>query len=272
MKTPTQLIDIAKTIRTDVIKSLTAAGSGHLGASLGLADIFTVLYFHEMKHNPRNPKMHDRDRLILSIGHAAPVLYASLANALYFEKKELLTLRKIESRLQGHPDKNKKLPGLETSSGSLGQGLSISVGLALAAKINKENWRTFCILGDGEIQGGSVWEAAMSASHYQLENLIAILDRNYCQIDGNTEQVMSIEPLNEKWTSFGWNVFECNGNNISEIISALNNTKTKNKKPSIIIAKTKMGKGIKSIENNYLWHGKVPTIEEEKIFLEELMN
>ncbi len=265
-----ELNKIAKKIRQDIIKSLAEAGSGHLGGSLGLADIFTALYFNLLKHNPKNPKWEERDRVILSIGHVAPVLYASLANSGYFDVDELSTLRKLGSRLQGHPGKDFGLPGIEISSGSLGQGLSVSVGLALSAKLDKTDFYTYCIMGDGELQEGSVWEAAMSASNYNLNNLIAIIDRNYCQIDGNTENVMKLEPLNTKWSSFGWNVICCNGNNIEQFIDAVNSAKECKNMPSVIIAQTKMGKGIKSIESNYQWHGKVPSKEQVDAFLIEL--
>ena len=189
------LLQISKKIRISVVESLTAAGSGHLGGSLGMADIFTILYFNTLNHNPKNPDWSERDRLILSIGHIAPVLYASLAHSGYFPVEDLVTLRKLGSKLQGHPCKDSELPGIEVSSGSLGQGLSISVGLALAAKMDKKDWKTYCILGDGELQEGSVWEAAMSAAHHKLNKLIAIVDRNNCQIDGKTKDVMELEPL-----------------------------------------------------------------------------
>jgi len=210
----------ANEIRIDIVKSLASAGSGHTGGSLGLADIFTALYFNLLNHYPKNPKHPERDRLVLSIGHVAPVLYSTLANVGYYPKEELLTLRKIGSRLQGHPGRDHGLPGLELSAGSLGQGLSVGVGMALSAKINNENHSTCVIMGDGELQEGSVWEAAMSASHHSLNNLIAIVDRNFVQIDGSNSDVMEIEPLKEKWESFGWNVHECDGNDISDFIAA----------------------------------------------------
>lgn len=265
-----KLKNISKEIRKDIIISLANAGSGHLGGSLGLADIFTSLYFNILNHDPKNPTWEDRDRLILSIGHVAPVLYATLANAGYFDRKELLTLRKLDSRLQGHPGKECGLPGIEISSGSLGQGLSIAVGLALAAKIDNKKWRTFSIHGDGELQEGSIWEAAMSASYHKLDNLVAIVDRNFCQIDGRTSDVMEIEPLKLKWIAFGWNVIECRGNFHAEIIDAYMKASFIRSKPTVIIAKTIMGKGIKSIEDNYKWHGKVPSIEEAQEFIKEI--
>lgn len=261
---------IAKEIRKDVVRSISAAGSGHTGGSLGLADIFTVLYFSVLNHDPKNPEWENRDRLILSIGHVAPVLYASLANAGYFPKEEMLTLRRLGSRLQGHPGKDFGLPGIEISSGSLGQGLSVAVGLALSAKLKNKSWHVYSVHGDGELQEGSIWEAAMSAAHYKLNNLTAIVDRNNCQIDGRTSSVMNLEPLSDKWKAFGWNVIECNGNNISEVVEACGKAKTCTGKPSVIIAKTLMGKGVKSIEDDYSWHGKAPSAEQAQQFLMEI--
>ncbi len=249
---------------------LAEAGSGHLGGALGLADVFTVLYFNEMKHNPKNPEWQERDRLILSIGHVAPVLYATLAYAKYFNIEELFTLRKINSRLQGHPGKDKGLPGIEISSGSLGQGLSVAAGLALGIKLNKTNARVFCICGDGELQEGSVWEAAMSAAHYKLDNLICIVDRNNVQIDGKTSDVMEIEPLSLKWASFGWQVFHTDGNDIDKLLDTFHEVNSVLSKPKVIIATTAMGKGVKSIENDYNWHGKAPSKEQAELFLKEL--
>lgn len=257
-------------IRKDVIRSLAESGSGHLGGSLGLADIFTCLYFNILNHQPANPDWEYRDRLILSIGHVAPVYYTALAHSGYFDKSELMTLRKLGSRLQGHPGKEHGLPGIELSSGSLGQGLSVAVGLALAAKMDKRTWRVFSIHGDGELQEGSIWEAAMSAAHYKLDNLIALVDRNEVQIDGKTSDVMNIEPLKNKWESFGWNVLTCNGHNHQEIIDTYQMAKEYIGKPSVIIAKTSMGKGIKLIENDYTWHGKAPDKKQMKEFISEL--
>ncbi len=257
-------------IRKDVIRSLAEAGSGHLGGSLGLADIFTCLYFNILNHKPENPDWEYRDRLILSIGHVAPVYYTALAHSGYFDKSELMTLRKLGSRLQGHPGKEHGLPGIELSSGSLGQGLSVAVGLALAAKMDKKNWRVYSIHGDGELQEGAIWEAAMSAAHYKLDNLIALVDRNEVQIDGKTSDVMNIEPLKNKWESFGWNVLTCNGHKHQEIIDTYLMAKEYTGKPSVIIAKTSMGKGIKLIENDYTWHGKAPDKKQMKEFISEL--
>nr|MBC8488623.1 transketolase [Bacteroidota bacterium] len=206
-----QLKKLAKDIRIDIIKSLSEAGSGHTGGSLGITDIFTVLYFNVLNHDPGNPEWEDRDRVILSIGHVAPVLYSTLAHAGYFPKEELKTLRKLGSRLQGHPGKEHGLPGIELSAGSLGQGLSVSVGVAISAKMDNKNRRVYSIHGDGELQEGAIWEAAMSAAHYKLNNLTAVVDRNCVQIDGKTSDVMELEPLADKWKSFGWNVIRCNG-------------------------------------------------------------
>ncbi len=257
----------AKIIRHDIINSLCEAGSGHIGGSLDLADIFTVLYFYTMNHNPKNPQMPTRDKLILSIGHTAPVLYATLANAGYFPKEELLTLRKIDGRLQGHPSLASGLPGVESASGSLGQGLSICVGLAISDKIDGCDRKIFCVCGDGEIQEGQVWEAAMSAAHHNLNNIIVIIDRNRLQIDGPNDEVMALEPLRDKWTSFGWEVYECDGNNIEELVNTFDNMNAD--KPKVLIANTTMGKGVAEIEGDYKWHGKAPNKEERDRFLKE---
>jgi len=265
-----RLKSIAKEIRIDVLKSISAAGSGHTGGSLSSADIFTALYFYIMNHKPENPNWAERDKLVLSIGHIAPLLYASLAHAGYFPKNELLSLRKLGSRLQGHPGKDHGLPGIELSAGSLGQGLSVAVGMALANKIDKKDSCIFCINGDGELQEGSIWEAAMSASHHKLDNLIGIVDRNFLQIDGKTEDVMKIEPLAEKWKLFGWEVFECDGHSFPEIIDSIEKAKQIKDKPSVIIANTVMGKGVSQIENNHNWHGKAPSEEELGMFINEL--
>jgi transketolase len=265
-----ELKEISNKIRIDIVLSLAEAGSGHLGGSLGLAEVFTALYFHILNHKPENPQWEDRDRLILSIGHVAPLLYTTLANADYFPKEELLTLRKLCSRLQGHPGREHGLPGLELSAGSLGQGLSVAVGLALAAKLDNKSWKVYSVHGDGELQEGSIWEAAMSANHYKLDNLIAIIDRNGVQIDGKTSEVMEIEPLADKWKAFGWQVLESNGHDFEDLIITFNKAKGSVNKPTAIIAHTIMGKGIREIENDYRWHGKAPTKEEADRFIEEL--
>ncbi len=266
------LKNLAIRIRCSVIESLAEAGSGHLGGSLGLADVFTALYFYELRHKPANPVWEGRDRLILSIGHVAPVLYATLAHAGYFSVEELLTLRKLGTRLQGHPGKDKGLPGIEISSGSLGQGLSVGVGLALSYRYDKSSNRTFVVMGDGELQEGSVWEAAMSAAHYGLDNLVAIVDRNNKQIDGNTTDVMNLEPLKQKWEAFGWHVASCDGNNMQAILQTFDSVREVKGKPKIILAQTLMGKGVKSIEDDYRWHGKVPSKEQGAAFVKEVLS
>lgn len=269
-RTAEELKYIATSIRMDIVKSIAEAGSGHTGGSLGLADIFTVLYFHSMNHRPDEPDWSGRDRLILSIGHVAPVLYTSLAHAGYFPVEELKTLRKLGSRLQGHPGRDHGLPGLELSAGSLGQGLSVAVGMALAAKMNRQDHYVFSIHGDGELQEGSIWEAAMSAGHHKLDNLIAIVDRNNLQIDGTTAEVMDIEPLADKWRSFNWEVIHCNGHDFNEIIHGINQAKESKGKPAVMIAQTTMGKGVKSIENDHKWHGKAPSMEQAGDFLKQI--
>ncbi len=271
LQEPEELKSKAVEIRISIINSLAAAGSGHLGASLGLADIFTALYFKILNHKPEKPNWEERDRLILSIGHVAPVLYTSLAHSGYFPKEELLTLRKLGSRLQGHPGRDHNLPGVEVSSGSLGQGLSVAVGMALSAKIDNKNWRVHTVHGDGELQEGSIWEAAMSAAHHKLDNLVALVDRNFLQIDGAVKEVMEIEPLQDKWKAFGWNVINIDGHDFTDIINAYNTAKNIKGKPTVIIAKTTMGKGVKSIEGDYKWHGKAPSKEEAKKFISSLV-
>ena len=261
---------LARAIRQSVVRSLAEAGSGHLGGSLGSADIFTALYFSVIRHTPDEPLWPGRDRFILSIGHIAPVLYATLAEAGYFRKEELLSLRKLGSRLQGHPGRDHQLPGLEISAGSLGQGLSVSVGMALALKMDRLDNRVYCLCGDGELQEGSVWEAAMSAAHHKLNNLTVIIDRNSLQIDGSTEKVMALEPLKKKWEAFGWQALECDGHDFRSLLPAFNKARMELLHPSVIIAKTVMGKGIASIEGDYRWHGKAPTKEQAVAFLREL--
>jgi transketolase len=261
---------LSKDMRKDIIRSLAAAGSGHLGGSLDLADIFAVLYFNVLHHNPADPLWEERDRLILSIGHVAPVLYTALAYAGYFPKEELLTLRKLGSRLQGHPGREHGLPGIELSAGSLGQGLSVAVGMALAARLDDKKWRVYTVHGDGELQEGSIWEAAMSAAHYKLDNLTALVDRNGVQIDGTTSKVMTLEPLTKKWEAFGWHVITCDGHDHAAIIKAYEEARTIKGQPSVIIARTIMGKGVRSIEGDNRWHGKAPSKEEAERFIREV--
>jgi transketolase len=257
-------------IRKLILESLSEAGSGHTGGSLGLADVFAVLYHKVLRHNPLNPDWVERDRLVLSIGHVAPVLYATLAHSGYFPVEELKTLRKLGSRLQGHPGRDFGLPGIELSAGSLGQGLSVSLGMALADKMDNKSRRTYCILGDGELQEGSVWEAIMAASHHQMDNLCAVVDRNGLQIDGPTEQVMKLESLENRWKAFGWNVIIVGGHDQTALIEAFESAQKTREKPTVILAKTIMGKGVKSIEDDYRWHGKAPSKEQLAVFLEEL--
>lgn len=260
----------SREIRADILRSITEAGSGHTGGSLGLADLFATLYFHILNHKPAQPSWEDRDRLILSIGHVAPVLYTSLAHTGYFPCEELMTLRKLGSRLQGHPGRDHGLPGLELSAGSLGQGLSVAIGMAMTARMDQKSWRVYSVHGDGEMQEGSIWEAAMSAAHYKLDKLIAFIDRNGVQIDGATSDVMEIEPLDKKWSAFGWEVFHCDGHDHRQIAETIAKAQAIKGRPSVIILKTVMGKGVKSIEGDYRWHGKAPTKEELGRFLEEL--
>jgi transketolase len=269
-KALTSLIARSREMRADILRSLAEAGSGHTGGSLGLADLFTTLYFHILKHKPEHPTWEERDRLILSIGHVAPVLYTTLAHAGYFPREELMTLRKLGSRLQGHPGRDHGLPGLELSAGSLGQGLSVAVGMAMTAKMDQKTWRVYSVHGDGEMQEGSIWEAAMSAAHYKLDNLIAFIDRNGLQIDGKTSDVMELEPLDSKWQAFGWEVFHCDGHDHRQIALTVDKVKNIKGKPSVIILKTIMGKGVPGIEGDYRWHGKAPGREQLKQFLEEL--
>ena len=269
MKDISFLKEKAKEIRKSIVSMITEAKSGHPGGSLSATDILTALYFSEMNIDPANPKMEGRDRFVLSKGHAAPAIYATLAERGYFSKDELLTLRKFGSRLQGHPDM-KKLPGIEISTGSLGQGLSVANGMALNAKIFNENYRTYIILGDGEVQEGQIWEAAMTAAHYKLDNLCAFLDSNNLQIDGNVTEIMGVEPLDKKWEAFGWNVIKIDGHNFEEILSALEKAKECKDKPTMILAKTVKGKGVSFMENVCGFHGVAPTVEELEKALAEL--
>ena len=260
--------EIAKKIRIDIIKEVHEAGSGHPGGSLSCADLVTALYFKEMNIDPKNPKMEDRDKLILSKGHAAPAQYAALAERGYFPVEELMTLRKLGSHLQGHPNRD-KVPGIEMSTGSLGQGFSVSVGMALANKLDNKKGRVYVILGDGELQEGLVWEAAMSAGHYHLSNLCAIVDWNGLQIDGKNDDVMTVRPIDEKFKAFGFNVIMIDGHNFDEIFDAFDKARLEKDKPTCIIAKTHKGKGVSFMEDNAGWHGKAPNAEEtEKAILE----
>lgn len=258
----------ANKIRQLIIEMLVEAGSGHSAGPLGMADIFTAFYFHILNHDPKNPDMPDRDRLILSNGHIVPVRYATMALAGYFPIEELKTLRKLNSRLQGHPHRS-SLPGIETTSGPLGEGLSQAIGVALAAKLDGAKFQTYCITSDGEHQEGNTWEAVMFASKYKV-NIINIIDRNYIQIDGNTEDVMPLDPLKQKYEAFNWHVIEVDGNDIAAFIHAVEEAKKIIDKPVFIIANTVPGKGVSFMENDYTWHGKPPNKEEAERALEEL--
>ncbi len=268
--TPAEIKLMANQLRQDIITMLAKAGSGHSGGSLGMADIFAVLYFHILNHIPEQPNHPDRDRLVLSNGHIAPVLYATLARAGYFPLVKLKYLRKSGSPLEGHPHFG-SLPGIEASSGPLGQGISQAVGMALAGKMDKKNYQIFCITSDGEHNEGQLWEAIMTAHKYKLNNLINIIDRNGIQIDGLTKHIMPLEPLKNKYQSFGWQVLEINGHNIKQIISALKKARGA-KKPTAVIAHTILGKGVKFMENKYEWHGKAPDEAEAERALNELRN
>ena len=265
------LKDKARDLRIEILKMLTEAGSGHTGGSLSAADIVTALYFYKMRHNPEDPKWRERDRFLLSKGHAAPLLYAVLALSGYFDKPLLNTLRKLGSPLQGHPC-SKMLPGVEVSTGSLGQGLSIANGIALGLKLDRLNSRVYCLLGDGEIQEGQVWEAAMTASHYRLDNVCAIIDNNGLQIDGHCCNVMCIEPIVDKWKAFGWHVIDINGHDMKAILEAFDEAETVKMKPTMIIARTVKGKGISFFEGKVQYHGIAPTREELEKALKELQD
>ncbi len=259
----------ANKIRQLIIETLLEAGSGHSAGPLGMTDIFTAFYFHILHHDPKNPDWEDRDRLVLSNGHICPVQYCTMALAGYFPIEELKTLRKINSRLQGHPHRG-ALPGLETTSGPLGEGLSQAIGMALAAKLDKKNHQVYCLTSDGEHEEGNTWEAAMFAGKNKLNNLTQVIDRNNIQIDGNTEDVMPLEPLREKYKSFNWEVIDVGGNNILEFVNAVREARAIFEKPTIIIAHTIPGKGVSFMEKDFRWHGKPPNKEEAKIALNEL--
>lgn len=264
-KDTTFLAEKALEIRRDIVSMLSKAGSGHTGGSLSCTDILTVLYYAVLQHDPENPGWNERDRFILSKGHAAPALYAALARTGYFAVDELDSLRKLGSILQGHPDMN-KVKGVEVSTGSLGQGLSMGCGMATA--LPKQ--RVYVVLGDGECQEGQVWEAAMSAAHYKLNNLCAFVDNNGLQIDGEVCQVMNIDPLTDKWKAFGWNVLVIDGHNYLEILTAIEQAQLENEKPTVVIAKTIKGKGVSFTENQVCWHGVAPNEEQVCQMLDEL--
>ena len=260
----------ANSIRQDIIQMLVEAKSGHPGGSIGMADVFSVLYFKIMRHEPKNPDWPDRDRLVLSNGHICPVFYATLAEAGYFPKEKLMSLRKLGSPLQGHPHRG-ALPGIENSSGPLGQGISQAVGMALVAKRENKDWRVYSVLGDGELNEGQCWEAFMLGAKYKLDNLVAIIDRNNIQIDGTSDDVLPLEPLSDKFSSFGWNVIVVDGNNTNALTHAFEMARSYADKPSVIIAKTIPGKGVSFMEGKFGWHGKSPNKDEGEAAIKELL-
>ncbi len=262
------LKDKANTIRKLIIEMLTEAKSGHPGGSLSSTEIVACLYFEVMRHNPQDPNWPERDRFHLSKGHCCPAVYSGLALSGYFPAEELMKLRKIGCLLQGHPDRG--TPGIEVASGSLGQGLSVACGMSMAAKMDKRDTRVYCLMGDGELQEGNVWEAAMSAAHFKLDNLCGIVDRNHFQIDGRTEEVMNLTPIADKWRSFGWHTIQCDGHSIEELLRAFSEAKTIKQKPTVIIAETVKGKGVFFMEHVVDFHGRAPTQEEKTIALGEL--
>lgn len=264
------IVATAKEIRKDIIRMLTEAGSGHPGGSLSCVELIVALYWKFLHHDPKNPCWDVRDRVIFSKGHVCPTLYACLANRGYFAKQELTTLRKRGSRLQGHPGLRCGLPGIETSTGSLGQGLSVGVGMALAAKLDGLKTRVYVLMGDGEQQSGQIWEAAMAAAHNKLDTLCGIVDCNGLQIDGRVKDVMGIEPLQKKWESFGWNTIEIDGHNYDAICTAYQTVLSVKGKPTVLLAKTLKGKGVSFMEDNADWHGKTPTKEQMQKALEEI--
>lgn len=256
-----QLQEKARKLRADIVKALHKSQSGHTGGSLSAMDMVTALYFHEMKHNPADPAWAQRDRFVLCKGHAAPALYVALAEAGYFPKEDLMTLRRLGSHLQGHPD-SKKTPGVEVCTGSLGQGLSMANGMALGLRLDGSASRVYALLGDGELQEGQVWEAAMAAGHYKLDNLCALVDVNRLQIDGEVANVMAVEPVTDKFRAFGWNVIDIDGHDMGAIVEALGNAATVKGQPTVIVARTVKGKGVSFFENKASYHGVPPSDEE----------
>lgn len=267
--TTLELKRIANSIRQDIVTMLVASKSGHPGGSLSAADIVATLFFNEMRIKPEDPAWAERDRFVLSKGHAAPVLYAALAEKGFFPKEELEGLRKTGRMLQGHPDM-KKTPGVDMSTGSLGQGLSAANGMALAGKLDGKDYRVYALLGDGEMAEGQVWEAAMAAAHYKLDNLTGILDYNGLQIDGKTDSVMCSDPLDKKWQAFGWHVIKADGHDIDALLAAFAEAKEVKGKPTMIIAKTVKGKGVSFMEDQAGWHGNAPSVEQGRQALNEL--
>jgi len=266
----THLPNQCRQLRQDVLEMIHAAGSGHPGGSLSAVEILTALYFDVMHVDPQNPNDPDRDRFILSKGHAAPILYAVLARKGYFDPASLPTLRSLGSPLQGHPHMH-MLPGLDCSSGSLGQGLSVANGLAFAAKKLNKSYRTYCLMGDGEVQEGQVWEAAMTAAHFGLDNVCAIVDNNGVQLDGTTAEIMGVEPLTDKFRAFSWHVIDCDGHHLEALLAAFREAEATKGKPTVIVAKTVKGKGVSFMENQCGWHGKAPNEEELAAALAEIV-
>ncbi len=268
-ETVRMIAEKARIMRRDIVQMIYTAGSGHPGGSLSATDIIASLYFHVMRHRPQEPNWPDRDRFVLSKGHAAPALYAALAESGYFPVEELLNLRKIGHMLQGHPSM-KTTPGVDMSTGSLGQGLSAAIGMALAGRMDRKDYMVYAILGDGEIEEGQIWEAAMFAAHYKVDNLVAFLDKNGLQIDGPTDAVMCSEPLADKWIAFGWHVIEIDGHDIPQILDAIAEAKAIKEKPVMIIAHTVKGKGVSFMENVVGFHGKAPNDEQYRQAIREI--
>ncbi|MBI4371997.1 MAG: transketolase [Elusimicrobia bacterium] len=268
---PTDLRELIRRMRVDIIRMIEAAGSGHPGGSLSVIDLLAVLYWKFLKHDPRRPNWPERDRLILSKGHACPALYAVMAQRGYFPAEELPSLRKLDSPLQGHPDRL-RLPGIEFSSGSLGQGLSVGLGMALAAKLDKAAWKTYVVLGDGELQEGQVWEAFMAAPKFKLDNLVAIVDHNNGQIDGPVQQVMDLEPLADKLRAFNWDVQAIDGHDLAAVEKALSAASAAGGRPRAIIAKTVKGKGVSFMEHNIAWHGSAPKKADADKAVQEILD
>ncbi|MBI4527604.1 MAG: transketolase [Deltaproteobacteria bacterium] len=265
-----QLRGIANELRVDIIRMLVEAGSGHPGGSLSCIDMLVTLFFHKMRHRPADPNWADRDRLVLSKGHCVPALYAVLAKAGYFSREELLSLRKLNSRLQGHPDRN-RLPGIEASTGSLGQGLSVALGMALAGKVSKKEYRVYCVNSDGECQAGQIWEAAMAAPKFKLDNLCVLLDYNKIQLSGEIKDIMDLEPLLDKWRAFNWHTLEIAGHDFAAIIQALEAAEKIKQNPTMILCHTTKGKGVSFMEGKWEWHGKAPNREEGERAIKEIL-
>lgn len=268
-----ELNEMARQIRRDIINMLVIAQTGHSGGPLGMADVFTALYFNKLNIDSNNPEMNDRDYFFLSIGHIAPVWYATLSRRGFFPTEEMKTLRRINGRLQGHPapPKTHGVPGVEIASGSLGQGLSVAVGTAMGLRLDNRSNYVYCICGDGELQEGQIWEAVMTAAHHKVDNLTMIIDRNRCQIDNRTENVLGLEPLADKFAAFNWKVYDIDGHDMQTILDTIEEAKQFKGMPKVIIANTLMGKGVSFMEDNYKWHGVPPTTEQAGVALKELL-